>query len=357
MSPMFIPGPVDVNPQVLAAQTQPMLPHRSQEFEHLYQRARHKAQPLFGTLAQVFIVTSSGTGLQEAAIRNLANNNVLCLVNGAFSARWFEVAKSNGKQADHLEVDWGQAIDPQRVADALKGKEYDLITIVHNETSTGVENPVQEIAAVARAVSPDTLICVDAVSSLGGVKIEMDQWDLDMVLTSSQKCLATPPGLALAAVSDRALEIARSVPNRGWYLDLVRLHEHLVKDSTPATPALSLIYALDMQLDRILEEGLEIRFARHSQMAALVQEWVPKHCKFFAEDGHRSKTVTAISNSLGLVISDLNQFLTKRQMLIANGYGRLKEKTFRIAHMGETQVTEIETLLAALDEYIATYQT
>ncbi|MGW8224761.1 MAG: pyridoxal-phosphate-dependent aminotransferase family protein [Anaerolineales bacterium] len=354
MSPMFIPGPVDVNPQVLAAQTQPMLPHRSQEFESLYQRARHKAQPLFGTLAQVFIVTSSGTGLQEAAVRNLAKNNVLCLVNGAFSARWFEVANSNGKQAEALEVDWGRAVDPQRVADALRVKEYDLITVVHNETSTGVENPVQEIAAVVRAVSPNTIICVDAVSSLGGVEIEMDRWDLDMVLTSSQKCLATPPGLALAAVSDRALEYARGVPNRGWYFDLVRMLEHLVKDSTPATPALSLIYALDMQLDRILEEGLENRFARHSQMAALVQEWVPTHLKLFAEDGHRSKTVTAVSNSLGLDISDLNRFLAGRQMLIANGYGRLKEKTFRIAHMGDTRVADIQTLLIALEEYIAT---
>jgi aspartate aminotransferase-like enzyme len=357
MSPMFIPGPVDVNPQVLAAQTQPMLPHRSQEFESLYQRARQKAQPLFGTLAQVFIVTSSGTGLQEAAVRNLAKNNVLCLVNGAFSARWFEVANSNGKQAEALEVDWGRAVDPQMVADALRVKEYDLITVVHNETSTGVENPVQEIAAVTRAVSPDTLICVDAVSSLGGVKIEMDRWDLDMVLTSSQKCLAIPPGLALAAVSDRALEFARSVPNRCWYFDLVRMLEHLVMDSTPATPALSLIYALDTQLDRILVEGLENRFARHSQMATLVQEWVPKYLNFFAEDGHRSKTVTAVSNSLGLVISDLNQFLARRQMLIANGYGRLKAKTFRIAHMGETQVTDIQALLVALDEYIATRQT
>jgi len=357
MSPMFIPGPVDVHPAVLAAQTQPMLPHRSQEFESLFQGARHKAQPLFGTRAQVFITASSGTGLQEAAVRNLAKENVLCLVNGAFSKRWFDVAKGNSKQADPLMVEWGKAIVPAQVAGALKRKKYELVTIVHNETSTGVQNPVQDLAAVVRENNPDTLICVDAVSSLGGVKIEMDKWGLDMVLTSSQKCLAIPPGLALAAVSDRALDYARRVPDRGWYFDLVRLAEHLVKDSTPATPALSLIYALDMQLDRIMAEGLENRFARHSQMAALVQNWVSANgFEVFAEGGYRSQTVTAVSNTMELDIGELNEFLIKKQMRIANGYGQLKEKTFRIAHMGDTQIEEINTLLSALDEFITRYQ-
>lgn len=354
MSPMFVPGPVDVDPEVLAAQAQPMLPHRSREFEGLFRRVRHKAQPLFGTQAQILIATSSGTGLQEAAIRNLANQNVLCLVNGAFSQRWFEVAKSNLKRADQIEVEWGRAVKPDMVAEALQERKYELVTVVHNETSTAVQNPVPEIAATVRKASPRTLICVDAVSSLGGVRIEMDQWGVDMVLTSSQKCLALPPGLALAAVSERALEYARSVPGRGWYFDLVRMAEHLSKDSTPATPALSLIYALDVQLDRILEEGLENRFARHRQMAAIVQEWASASSfAVFAEEGYRSQTVTAIDNSLDVDIGDLNNFLTKQEMRIANGYGRLKGKTFRIAHMGETRVMDVEALLHAIDDYIS----
>lgn len=357
MSPMFVPGPVDVHAEVLAAQAQAMLPHRSWEFESLYQRVREKAQPLFGTNAQVFIVTSSGTGLQEAAIRNLAKKNVLCLVNGAFSERWFEVAKSNGKLADLLEVDWGKAIAPQVVADALEQKEYELVTLVHNETSTGVQNPVQEIAAVVHDISPATLICIDAVSSLGGVNFEMDTWGLDMVLTSSQKCLALPPGLALASVSVRALDYARGVPDRGWYFDLVRMAEHLIKDSTPATPAISLIYALDLQLDRIMDEGLENRFARHSEMATLVQDWaIANDFKLFAEEGYRSQTVTAVCNSPGLDISDLNNFLNKNKMRIANGYDQLREKTFRIAHMGDTQVADINSLLNAISGFIAKNQ-
>jgi len=354
---MFVPGPVDVNTEVLAAQAQPMLPHRSHEFESLFQQARHKAQPLFGTQAQIFIVTSSGTGLQEAAVRNLAKENVLCLVNGAFSERWFEVAKSNLKQADPLMVEWSKAIAPDQVEDELKKKEYALVTIVHNETSTCVQNPVREIAAVVRKVSPNTLIAVDAVSSLGGVKIEMDNWGLDMVLTSSQKCLALPPGIALAALSERALDYARRVPDRGWYFDLVRMAEHLHKDSTPATPALSLIYALDVQLDRIMEEGLENRFARHSQMAALVHEWAyANDLEIFAEEGYRSQTVTAVSNTLGLDMRALNSYLIKKQMRIADGYGHLKGKTFRIAHMGDTRVADIKTLLNALSTFIADHQ-
>jgi aspartate aminotransferase-like enzyme len=354
MSTMFVPGPVDVDEEVLSAQSKQMMPHRSQEFEDLYRRTRGKAQPLFATQATIFIVTSSGTGLQEAAVRNLAKRDVLSCVNGAFSQRWYEVAVTNAKQADRLEADWGQPILPEMVADALNKKEYELITLVHNETSTGVQNPVQEIAAVVSEVSPETLISVDAVSSLAGVKIEMDAWGLDMVLTSSQKCLALPPGLALAAVSDRALAYAKNVPARGWYFDLVRLEKHLNKDSTPATPAMSLIYALERQLDRIQGEGLENRFARHSAMARLMQDWVPANgFEVFARDGYRSNTVTAVKNTLGLDFDSLDAFLISRGMRIANGYGQLRGQTFRIAHMGETQMTDLKKLLAAIEEFVA----
>jgi predicted phosphoserine aminotransferase len=354
MSPLFVPGPVDVDPEVLSAQSQAMLPHRSQEFESIYRRARENARLLFDTESRVFVVTCSGTGLQEAAIRNLAKQDVLSCVNGAFSQRWYEVAKTNGKQADRLEVEWGQPITPQIVAEALKRKEYDLITLVHNETSTGVQNPIQEIAALVRRASPNTLISLDAVSSLGGIKIEMDAWGLDMVLASTQKCLALPPGLALAAVSDRALACAKKVPERGWYFDLVRMETHLNKDSTPATPAISLIYALDMQLDRIINEGLENRFSRHSAMAGQVQDWVLANgFEIFAQEGYRSQTVTTISNTLSLDIAELNTFLMSKGMQIADGYGKLRGSTFRIAHMGETQIEDINNLLTALDEFIA----
>jgi predicted phosphoserine aminotransferase len=352
---MFIPGPVDVDPKVLQAQVQPMLPHRSKEFEDLYRRVDHKARKLFFTENRVFIVTSSGTGCQEAAVRNLVNDRVLSCVNGAFSQRWYDVAVTNGKNADKLEVASGMAVLPEMVADALKKQKYDIVTVVHNETSTGVMNPIKEIAAVVHDVSPDTLICVDAVSSAAGAKIEMDAWGIDLLLTSSQKCLALPPGLALCGVTDRALQRAESVPNRGWYFDLVRLEKHRVKNSTPATPAVSLIYALDYQLDRILdEEGLENRFARHRAMAECSWEWAQKKgWPLFAQEGYRSTTMTVITNPADFDLGAFNKFAATRDLRLANGYGDYKGKTFRVAHMGEIQMKDLDLLLRTLDDFLA----
>lgn len=354
MSPMFVPGPVDVAPEVLAAQTRPMLPHRSKEFEEIFQRASDKARQVFYTQGRVFIFSASGTGCQEAAVRNLVRRRVLCCVNGAFSNRWYEVATSNGKNADKVEVPWGQPILPDHVASALKRQHYDAITLVHNETSTGVQNSVQEIAALVRELSPETLICVDAVSSLGGAKIEMDAWGLDLLFTSSQKCLALPPGLALCGVSDRALKYAEQTPDRGWYFDLVRMEKHRLKDSTPATPAMALIYALDVQLDRILAEGLDQRFARHSAMARRAQSWAQgRGWALFAPEGYRSQTLTVVENPPDFDISALNRFMAPKQVRLANGYGALKGKTFRIAHMGEIQMSDLEQLLSLMDEFLA----
>jgi aspartate aminotransferase-like enzyme len=351
---MFVPGPVDVDPDILIALSQPMLPHRSPEFEDLFQRASVNAQKLFYTQGRVFLFASSGTGLQEAAVRNLSRESVLSCVNGAFGARWYDVAISNGHRAEKLETPWGQPITAEQVAEKLRGNAYDIVTLVHNETSTGQQNPVKEIAEAVHSASPNTLICIDAVSSLGGTKIETDAWGLDMVLTSSQKCLALPPGLALAAVSERAMKRAEEVPRRGWYFDLLRMEKHRLKDSTPSTPAISLIYALDAQLDRILNEGLERRFARHSAMAERVHSWaLERGFALFAKDGFRSQTVTTAKNLLGMDIPDLNRFLLTYGMRIANGYGALKNETFRIAHMGETMMADIDLLLDTIDEYIA----
>ena len=353
MAKLFVPGPVDVDPEVAAAQAQDMMPHRSKEFETIFHRAENNARKLFGTQYRVFILPSSGTGLQEAAVRNFAQKRVLSCVNGAFGGRFYDVAVLNGKQADKVETEWNQPITPELVADALKGGAYEILTIVHNETSTGLQNPVDEIAAVAQEVSPETLVCVDAVSSLSGVEFQMDAWGVDFILTSSQKALALPPGLSLGATSDRALARAENVDNRGWYFDLPRLEKHRVKNSTPSTPAVSLIYALDFQLNRILDEGLENRFTRHSALAARVQNWaLARGFGLFAPEGYRSQTVTTIENTHNIDIAALNAFLMERNMRLSNGYGNLKGKTFRIAHMGEVQMDDVDILLAAIDEFM-----
>jgi aspartate aminotransferase-like enzyme len=355
MKHMFIPGPVDVAPEVMLAQTNPMIPHRSEEFDEFFRRTEEKLKQVFMTSTRVFQQPCSGSGMQEAGIRNLVQRDVLSCINGAFSERWYQVALSNGKRADRLDAVWGEEINPERLADALQAKTYEAVTIVHNETSTGVESPIKELAEVVHTVSPETLILIDAVSSLGGVKIETDAWGFDFVLTSSQKCLALPPGLAFAAVSDRALAKAKTVENRGWYFDLVSMEKHRIKNSTSMTPPISLIWALDVQLDKILAEGLEERFARHQAMAERVQAWVLEHnMEPLATEGYRSRTVSTIKNLQNLDIAALNNFLMDRGMRIANGYGDLKNKTFRIAHMGETRMHHIDELLNAIQEYLET---
>ena len=353
MPHLFIPGPVDVDPDVMEAQTNPMMPHRSAEFETIFRGTEAKLKQVFFTESRVFQPPSSGTGMQEAGVRNLAQQDILSCINGAFSERWHQVAVTNGKQADRLEAAWGEPILPDSLAAALKQKNYEAVTIVHNETSTGVVSPLEELAAVVHEISPDTLILVDAVSSLGGMKIDTDGWGLDFVLTSSQKCLALPPGMSFAAVSDRALKKAETVDNRGWYFDLLRLEKHRIKNSTPMTPTMSLIWALDVQLDKMLAEGLEARFARHAAMAERVQSWAVDHgMESLAPEGYRSKTVSTIKNLRGVDIAALNKFLMDKGMRIANGYGNLKNETFRIAHMGETRMHHIDELLDAFETFI-----
>ena len=355
MPHMFVPGPVDVAPEVLQAMAQPMLPHRSKEYEAIHRRAAEKAQKLFYTQYRVFIGTHTGSGMQETGVRNLVEKDVLSCINGAFSKRWNDVATSNGKDADKVDVEWGTPVTPEVLREALKKKHYEAVSIVHNETSTGVENPLKELCEVVKEVSPDTLIMVDAVSSMAGSKIEMDAWGVDFLLTSSQKCLAMPPGLSLAGVTDRCLDKAATVKNRGWYFDLLLMEKHRVKNSTAMTPGVALVYALDFQLDRIFKEGLDARFARHKAMSQRVYDWGAENgLPPFVEPAYRSKTVAVLKNDRGLDIPELNKFLMdKYQMRIANGYGDMKNKTFRIATMGETSMDDINALLAAMEEFMA----
>lgn len=355
MPHMFVPGPVDVAEDVLQAMAKPLIPHRSKEYEAIHRGAAEKAQKLMFTKFRVLIGTHTGSGMQEAGVRNLAKSDILSCINGAFSQRWYDVAVTNGKKPVRLDFEWGKGIDPEALKAELKKKHYEAVTIVHNETSTGVENPLKDLAAVVKEVSPDTMILVDAVSSFAGSKIEMDAWGVDFLLTSSQKCLALPPGLSLVGVTDRALERAESVDHRGWYFDLLRMEKHRIKNSTAMTPAVSLVYALDYQFDRIFKEGIENRFKRHASMSGRVYEWALENgMSPFAEEGVRSKTVATINNDRKIDIPKLNAFLMEKyQMRISNGYGDLKNKTFRIATMGETTMDDVNTLLSAIETFMA----
>lgn len=353
---LFIPGPTEVRPDVLQAQTAPMIGHRSGECDALIASVEGKIQQVFMTNSRVYILAASGSGLQEAAIRNgvREGQRVANFVNGAFSQRWHEVSAGCGKQAVKFDVPWGQPVRPADVDAALASGAWDAITVVHNETSTGVASPVDEIAALLRAHYPDTLLFVDAVSSIGGDWIRTDQWGLDICLTSSQKALALPPGLAFAAVSDRVLARANEVSGRGWYFDFLLLDKYLTKNTTPATPAISLLRAADCQLDHILAEGLASRVERHHRLAAMTQQWALAHgFGLFAAEGHRSRTVTCVENTPGIDYSALSKFLKARGLAISNGYGDLKGKTFRVAHMGDVTDAEMREVLDTISEFLA----
>ena len=349
---LFIPGPTHVREEILAAQTAPMIGHRSKDYSDLQAAVTPKLQTLLYTQQPVLIYASSGTGLMEGSLRQAVLKRALVTVCGAFSKRWFEVAEANGVPADSLEVEMGQGFTPEMIDTALSAGDYDVLTVTFNETSAGVMNPLREIATMVREKYPDVLVLVDAVSGMAGAKIEFDAWGVDVVFASSQKCFALPPGLTIAAVSDRALARAGEVPNRGYYFDFLNMLKYYKRSQTPATPAISLIQALDQQMDDILAEGLDNRWARHIEMAEIVREWARKHWALFPDERFLSNTVTTVANTRGISVADLNKALGERGAMISNGYGTLKEKTFRIAHMGDLTVADIRWLLAQIDDIL-----
>jgi len=350
---LFIPGPTHVREAILTAQTAPMIGHRSTEYSDLQAAVTPKLQKLLYTEQPVFIYASSGTGVMEGAVRQTVQKRALVTVCGAFSDRWHQITEANGVPVDRIDVDWGQGISPEMVDEALSKGDYDVLTVTLNETSTGVMNPLKEIAAMVREKYPDVVILVDAVSAMGGVKIEFDAWDLDVVISSSQKCFALPAGLAITAVSERALKRAESIPNHGYYYSFLNMLKYYKRSQTPATPAISLIQALNAQMDDILAEGLETRWARHIEMGELVRAWARKHWALFSDEAYLSNTVTTVANTRGISVADLNKELGKRGAMISNGYGsKLKEKTFRIAHMGDLTPDDVSWVLGLIDDIV-----
>lgn len=355
---LFIPGPTQVHPDVLAEMARPAIGHRTEACARLWATARAGLGRLMQTQNEVVLLTAPATAMMEAAVRNLAARRSLHLVQGAFSKRWFEIGLANGKQADKLEVPKGSAVSAEELAEALTraadaGQPYELVTVVHNETSTGTTSPVADYRAVL-AEHPQALLAVDTVSSMAGAEIPVDDWGIDFCLFGMQKCLALPAGLAVASVSARALERAARIPDRGWLLDLVRLADKNQKEQSPTTPSTAHLYALVKQLERIEAEGLEQRWARHSALAQRTRTWAAGHgYKMFPERGRWSETVSCIARGEGPDFVPALAALKDQGFLVSNGYGELKGKTFRIGHMGEHTMEDLNDLLARFDAALA----
>ena len=348
---LFIPGPVEVSPKTLAAFSRPAIGHRGQDFKNLYRDIHPRLQTLFGTKQPVFLSTSSAWGVMEGALRNLVNKSVLTCMCGAFSDKWLDVARRCGKTAEPFQVNWGKHIDHLALDRQLATGKFDTVTLIHNETSTGVLNPLPEICCVL-AKYPDVILIVDTVSSFSAMPIEMDGLRIDVLLTGAQKALALPPGFSLFAVSEKGLARAREQNDRGYYFDFIEFQKQQAEWMTPSTPSTGHIYALQSKLEDIFDEGVENRHARHTRTNALVHDWVRRTgFDFFAEEGFRSKTLTCIRNARGIDVPKLARALReKHHVVIDPGYGKIKGQTFRLSNMGDETEETVAHLLACLDD-------
>ncbi len=347
---LFTPGPVYVPERVLKELTKPNDTHRSTPYEEMHKFAVEGIQKLLYTKNDCLIFTSSGSGIMEACVRNLVNDdeNILFLTIGAFGDRWHQIGVSNGKKAIKESVEWGKAVTPDFIQEALAKREYSVVCIQSNETSTGVYNPLEEIIPIIK--DSGALICVDATSSMAGIKLEVDKLGIDVCLASVQKCFAIPPGLAVCSISEKAIEKASNVKNRGYYLDFLSLLKKNTLNQTPTTPPIPQIRCLVAQLDYIMNiEGLEMRFQRHTQLGKHTRSWASEiNLEMFPENGYESNTVSTIKNSLNIDYAEMVKIMLSKGYRIVNGYGSLKNKTFRIGHMGEIQIKDLEEMLEVL---------
>ena len=351
---LHIPGPVEVSEKTFRAFCSPMIGHRGQGFKDLLAKIQPQLQALLSTKQLVYLSTSSAWGVMEGAIRNLVSRKVLNCMCGAFSDKWFDVSKRCGKAAEALQVPWGSPIRAEQVDAKLAAGQFDALTLIHNETSTGVLSPLAEIAALKRKYS-DVMFIVDAVSSLSAAKIEFDTLGIDVLLAGTQKALALPPGMALFTCSPAALAKAATIKDRGYYFDFVEFQKNAEQNMTPSTPSIGHVYALASKLEEMFSEGFEARYARHAKLAQMTRDWAARHgFTLFPEKGFESVTLTCLNNGAkpGGRVIDVAKFqkLVKDEgFLIDGGYGKIKGTTFRISNMGDETEATMSQLYVALD--------
>jgi len=353
---LHIPGPVEVSPKTFKAFCSPMIGHRGQGFKDLYARIQPQLQQLLYTKQLVYLSTSSAWGVMEGAIRNVVHKKVLNCMCGAFSDKWFDVSKKCGKEAEALQVPWGSPIRAEQIDAKLATGQFDALTLIHNETSTGVMSPLEEIAALKKKY-PDVMFIVDAVSSMSAVKIDFDALGIDVLLAGTQKAFAMPPGLAVFVCSPAALAKAATTKDRGYYFDFVEFQKNSEQSMTPSTPSIGHVFALASKLEDFFAEGLDARFARHKKLSQMTRDWAAGHgFNFFPEKGYESVTLTCVNNgakpgnSKTIDVAKLQKLVKDQGFLIDGGYGKIKGTTFRISNMGDETEATMRELYAALDK-------
>src|SRR5687767_4613374 len=352
---LHIPGPVEVSEKTFQAFRSPMIGHRGQGYKDLVAKIQPQLQQLLSTKQLVYLSTSSAWGVMEGAIRNLVQKKVLNCMCGAFSDKWLDVSKKCGKEAEALQVDWGSPIRAEQIDAKLATGQFDALTLIHNETSTGVMSPLNDIAKLKKKY-PDVMFIVDAVSSLTATKIPFDELGIDVLLAGTQKAFAMPPGLTVFACSVAALERAAKMKDRGYYFDFVEFQKNAEQNMTPSTPSIGHVYALASKLDDFFAEGLDARFLRHATLAKMTRGWAFKHgFTLFPEEGFESVTLTCVNNGAKpggrtVDVAKLQKLVKDRGFLIDGGYGKIKGTTFRLSNMGDETEATMQKLCDALDK-------
>ena len=355
---LHIPGPVEVSEKTYKAFCAPMIGHRGQGYKDLVAKIQPQLQQLLATKQLVYLSTSSAWGVMEGSIRNLVSKKVLNCMCGAFSDKWLDVSKRCGKQADGLQVEWGSPIRAEAIDKKLATGEYDALTLIHNETSTGTMSPLNEIAALKKKY-PDVMFIVDAVSSMTALPIKFDELGIDVLLAGTQKAFALPPGFAVFTCSPAALAKATTIKDRGYYFDFVEFEKNAKDSMTPSTPSISHTYALSSKLDEFFAEGLDSRFARHKKTNQMTRDWAAKHgFTLFPEKGFESITLTCVNNGAKpggrtVDVAKLQKLVKEQGFLIDGGYGKIKGTTFRLSNMGDETEATMNQLYAALDKAMA----
>jgi aspartate aminotransferase-like enzyme len=352
---LFIPGPIMVADDVLKELSRPVLGHRGKEYAQLHLETTDMLKKVLFTNQYVFLSTSSASGIWEAAIRNCVapDETVLSTCCGAFSEKWADIVTACGRKVETLKVEWGQAITAELLDAKLAGGKYAAVTLVHNETSTGLMNPLETIAKMMKKKYPNVLVFVDSVSGMVGLPIKFDEWGWDVGFASVQKCFGLPPGFAVAAVSKRAIEKSKTVPYKGYYFNFEEWAKAAEKNQTLVTPSIPHIYGLHYQCTKLLKEGMENVWVRHKTMADFVRGWAKKRFALFCDEKYASNTLTCIKNTRGINVAETIAAVQKKHNCIfGNGYKKLKETTFRIAHMGDISLDDMKKLTSWIDEVV-----
>ena len=348
---LLTPGPTPVPPEVLAALAEPVLHHRAPDFKDVFLRVHGRLQEVFRTENEVLVLTASGTGAFESALVNLLSPGepVLVVSCGEFGERWAALAAALGCQVEPLTYPWGEAPHADDLARRLAETRAEVVLLVHSETSTGVVVDLEPLVETCRAAG--AIAVVDAVSSLGAVPLETDAWNVDVVVTGSQKALMSPPGLSFVSVSEQARRRSESARLPRFYWDWARARKAQADGTTPFTPAVSTLVALDVALERLLTEGLESAFARHVAVGRACRAGAKAMgLELYSPDDDSAAVLTAILTPDGADAVALRLALRDRHgITIAGGHGNIADRLFRIGHIGYVDVFDITTALAAIE--------